>query len=216
MADAKTTTTTTTLFNGATNYHGFIESWSGGEATITVARATGNSDQAIQNAIKTALNSESDDNKVTEGFYVQQYQLGFQRTVQNQYFMNIKGAVAILGRGQGTLSLSGLVGKADQFLKLFGANKDGSSGQSADGSFARDFCNPLVIVIKGGTQLKSCGSQGAVSANGLGVTFICSNVIINNFSVQGQLQADGAEMQVAGIQAQFTALDVKTAAQASN
>lgn len=192
------------VFSGAPNYAGYIESWKGGRASIRVARADSNTKDAIAAAVTKVWKGEDKNAKdVNKGFMVNQYQVSFQRTVQNQYFLNIEDAVAILGRGQGTVTLTGLVGSAEDFATLIGASKTG-------GTTTDDFCKPLIIMISGTTQVNDCATRNATNGTGDGTTFICSNVIINNFSVTGQTQADGAEMQVANISATFTNLEMKS------
>lgn len=185
--------TTTKLFTGASKYAGYIESWRGGRASIKVYRGD--------------KNSSTEGVGAKNGFLVNQYSLTYQRTVQNQYFLNVEDAVAILGRGQGQVQLTGLVGSAEALKKLLS-----TTGNENDA--VEDLCNPLIIEITGTTQMNSCAdTQGLTSKP---VTFICRNAIIQQFSIQGQLQAEGAEMQVANIAAQFTALEMKEEASSSN
>ena len=195
------------VFSGAPNYAGYIESWKGGRASIRVARADANTQEALAAAVTEAWSGADKSAKdVNKGFMVNSYQVSFQRTVQNQYFLNIEDAVAILGRGQGTVTLTGLVGSAEDFATLLGASKTGGT----TGTITDDFCKPLIIMISGTTQVNDCATRTAANGTGDGTTFICSNVIINNFAVTGQTQADGAEMQVANITATFTNLEMKS------
>jgi hypothetical protein len=192
------------IFNGASNYAGYIQSWKGGRSAIRIIRAADNTESAINTAFD-ALIAKS--NKVTEiekgindGFMVNSYQIGFQRTVQNQYFLNVEGAVAILGRGQGQITLSGLVGKADALAKLLG------STEKTTGTLKDDFCTPLCIMVSGTTQMNECPKKSDINS---GAVFLCGNVVVQSFTITGQTQADGAEIQSANIVGTFTRLNMK-------
>jgi hypothetical protein len=176
---------------------------------VRVIRAEDNTAEAINNALTSLANGTGGGDIVdgiNDGFMISQYQITFQRTVQNQYFLNVPDAIAILGRGQGQLTLSGLVGKADALATLLGSTPSADGKKGTSGSFVEDFCHPLCIMISGTTQMNDCSTTD----KNAGAVFLCGNVIIQQFAITGQTQADGAEMQSANLVGTFTRLDMKS------
>lgn len=198
------------IFNGASNYAGYIQSWKGGRAAVRVIRAKDHTAEAINNALTDLANGggKGISDGINDGFMISQYQITFQRTVQNQYFLNVPDAIAILGRGQGQLTLSGLVGKADALATLLGSTPSTTVGTGTTGTFVEDFCRPLCVMISGTTQMNDCKQEDTNA----GAVFLCGNVIIQQFAITGQTQADGAEMQSANLVGTFTRLDMKSGA----
>ena len=184
----------TNIFNGAPGIAGYIQSFDGGRALITIKR---------QNDTNTTGQTAS----AEEGFLVQQYQVQFQRGTQLQRFLNMKEAIAIVGAGQGTVTLTGLVGKLSAFEKLLaGSVQTGNTNVNGDVKMVgvHDVCNPVMITIKDANGYKSCkdpltGKDGEI---------ICKNAIISAITFTGQVDANGTIMQQASLQATFNGLSV--------
>jgi hypothetical protein len=167
------------VFNSTNQYAGFYQTFSGGDVAITIGRASGGSTRA--------------DSEAGEGFMVSQYAISFNRAVSTQRFLNMKEVVAILGAGQGTIQLSGLVGKLEAFQKLLmGSNND-----------KEDICNQLVVTITDASTMEKC-SGGTPKAG----TIRCSGGIVQGIQLGGTMDNQGVLMQTGSVVIQFTQLEI--------
>lgn len=187
----------TNIFNGAPGIAGYIQSFDGGRALITIKR------QFDANGKENT--SPGDIASAEEGFLVQQYQVQFQRGTQLQRFLNMKEAIAIVGAGQGTVSLTGMVGKLSAFEKLLAGNVS-SGTPAAQMKGTHDVCNPVMITIKDANGYRACKKSGELT--GTDGEIICKNAIISSINFTGQIDANGTIMQQATLQATFNALDI--------
>lgn len=171
-----------TIFNSSNTYAGFYQTYAGGEAAIRISRSAGG----------TAVDVDSD---AGDGFMVNQYRATFTRQVGQLRFLNMKEIVGTLGAGQGALTLTGLVGRLEDFEKLLlGSNND-----------TEDICNQLVIEITDMSSMVACTNGQANKAKG---TIRCSGGIVQGIELGGQIDASGVLMQTGNLTIQFTQLDI--------
>lgn len=168
------------IFNSTNQYAGYYQTFSGGDTAITIKRATG---------------GEEVDAKGGDGFMVSQYQVQFARNVNIQRFLNMEQAVAIVGAGQGTMQLTGLVGTLDAFQRLL-LGSDNTK---------EDVCNQLTIEIKDASSFNKCVDNNGTSQSG---TIRCSGGIVQGIQLGGQIDQAGVLMQTGSLTIQFTQLDI--------
>lgn len=110
------------------------------------------------------------------------------RGVQLRHFMNGSTA-AFVGRGNGTVTITGLFGTADQMRNLLGSNND--------------ICKlSRTITLKSGL-LKKCTNDGAVSTSS-DTTITLHGCIVQNFNIGKQLTQDGQVYETASVQMVLT------------
>ena len=171
-----------TIFNSSNTYAGFYQTYTGGEAAIRISRSAGGA----------AVEVDAD---AGNGFMVSQYQATFQRQVGQLRFLNMKEIVGTLGAGQGTVTLTGLVGRLEDFEKLL-------LGSSND---TEDICNQLVIEITDMSSMVECTNGKSKKTKG---TIRCSGGIVQGIQLGGQIDASGVLMQTGNLTIQFTQLDI--------
>ena len=169
------------LFNGTSKYAGYMEAFRGGKAEIQVYRKSASGEGART--------------KIGEGFMVSGYNAQFQRDVTLNYFLNIEDAVALIGRGTGTLSLQGMIGRLEDFDNLLGNTDAGE-----------DICNMLVVEITGATNFQKCttDASGATTTSSGSGTIICAGGIITGVTLAGQVQQNGQTLQQGSLAIKFT------------
>lgn len=145
--------------------------------------------------------SDGTGTSLDNGFLCDQYTINWARPANAKRFLNVKNPVAIVGYGNGTLTLTGLVGTYDGFQKLIG-------GSGSD----NDVCSPLYCLIQASNHYKSCDSD--VSSGNTGVDWECFNLLLSNIAVTGQVQDNGVLFQQANVT--FTMGGLKPTAGASN
>ena len=60
--------------------------------------------------------------EVDKAFLCNSITIRFARSVSQMYFLNVSGTSYQIGRGTGSMTISGLLGSAEDFGKMFGAN----------------------------------------------------------------------------------------------
>ena len=118
----------TNVFNGVEGFSGFFEAFRGDSVSITFSRSGSNNNV-----------TDSD-----EGFLVQSYTAQWGRPVQIDHVLNRTKPVILLGAGQGTLQVVGLVGTAEGMDQLLQSN---------------EMCTPLTAVIRGAATFQNCDGQ---------------------------------------------------------
>ena len=103
-------------------------------------------------------------------------QVEFAREVQQSYFLNVNGIGYILGRGTGTLSLSGMLGNAEDFAKLFGNE-------------TKNPCDGIYTV-----KLDAFGMMPCNSTDSNARCIIMNGVIPRGFSISTQIQEQTGAM----------------------
>jgi hypothetical protein len=111
------------------------------------------------------------------------------RGVQLRHFLN-GGTAAFVGRGNGTVTISGLFGTADQMSNLLGSSNN-------------DICKmSRTITLKSGL-LKKCTNDGAVSTAS-DATITLHGCIVQGFTINKQLTQDGQVYETASVQMLLT------------
>lgn len=170
------------IFNGVTGFSGFYNAFSGENVQITFARASANSD-----SIDIANGSNLD-----EGFLVQQYTAQWQRPLAMERVLNRTKPVAMMGSGQGTLQLTGLVGTRDGITSLLQAD---------------ELCEPLVCIIRGAASFTDCNNKETQSGNELIIKL--TNVISDMITITGSSQQAGLQLQSATARFQFGGFSIE-------
>lgn len=170
------------VFNSGNNIAGYFQTYKGGKAAISVFRKS----------------KGGSGDSVGSGFMVSQYNVAFQRAVALQRFLNLKDSVAIVGAGNGTIQLTGLVGKLEDFNELLGDS----------GDMSKDICDPLYVRITDSSSFAACEGTGADSANSSG-DIICGNCIVTGVNLGGQIDQNGVIMQTGSLTLTFNELEIK-------
>lgn len=115
---------------------------------------------------------------------VQSAQIGFQRNIQKQHFIN-SGSAILIGRGQGTLTLTGLFGTAEDMKNLVGS-PDNPCGLAQN------------ISIEAGVLRPCKGDAGEMeTGDPMKSTITCVDCICTAVSINTTLQQDGQLYQQA-------------------
>ena len=104
---------------------------------------------------------------VDRAFLCQSATVNFGRSVQKMFFINVNGVAYTLGRGSGTLSLTGLLGDSEDFGELFGSD-------------VTDPCNGLFTV-----QLDAFGMQPCNEDRPKGKLYM-TGVVPQSFAITAQ------------------------------
>lgn len=159
----------TPVFDGVDGFSGFFKSFDGENVSITFKRK----------GVEDDLDS---------GFLADGYSATWRRGVMIQRLLNKKKPVAQLGPGDGTLSLTGLLGTSEGVKKFLTGD---------------DVCEPLTVVITGNSSFKDCdgksGSATKVTLTGV----IPSSVTLGSQQAQG-----GIMMQSCRLDAVFTGFSI--------
>lgn len=129
---------------------------------------------------------------IDDGFLCDSYTIDWSRPTQSKRFLNNPKPVAIVGYGNGTLAIRGLVGTYNGFEKFLGYNGNNRT------STQDDICNPLYCLIKSSNSYVKC-NNGGTGANASGVDWDCYNLVLSNIRVTGQVQDNGVLFQQADV-----------------
>jgi hypothetical protein len=166
------------IFSGSTGYAGFYgPSASGNNVVVTISRSNGTSKKNVVDP--------------NNGFLADTYQIQWGRTVQIKRVFNNNKPVAIVGFGQGTVTLRGLIGTAAGFEDIVGGNSTAGN---------KDLCLPLLITIDGSGAYNKCTGEGVASETQGGATFSLSGCILSNINITGTIETNsGTVMQQADV-----------------
>lgn len=114
--------------------------------------------------------------------------INFSRTISKRYFVNIPGCAYIVGMGNGTMQVSGLLGKADDFKELFGANLS-------------DPCKTVRTATIKTKPLQACDGN---SVNSDKITL--TGVIPNSIRIDTRIEQDGVLYYMASGSFEFTGM----------
>ena len=137
-------------------------------------------------------------------FLCDSYTINWGRPVNIKHFLNTPKPAAIVGYGNGTLTVSGLFGSLAGFQKLTGT--DGNE----------DLCNPLAALIRGASGMIQCldDKDKITSAEKVNdsIAWQCYNLIVQNINVTGQVQENGNLFQQGNVVFQIGGLVPKAIA----
>lgn len=154
------------IFTGSTGYAGFYGPVTG-DLELTIARANN------KNASVTA----------NTGFLADGYNIAWGRSVQIKRVFNNDKPIAIVGYGQGTVTISGLIGSKEGFEAIVGDSED--------------VCNPLTITIKSASGFSECTGN---KTTGNSVNLTLTGCLLSNIAVQGQIESSsGTRLQQANV-----------------
>ena len=168
----------TNIFNGSDSYVGFINAASNEDVVVIISRAGG------------------DSKKLSASFLVSDFQIGFQRGVALQTFLNVKGRVAMLGLPSGTIALAGLLGSADDFEEFLSSDVE------------NDACQPLVITITASNGFTACKKDGSTDTSSKPCKFVCSGALVQSVNTTGRVDQNGIMVITANVQMQFTKMQL--------
>lgn len=163
------------VFSGNTGYSGFYgPNASGNDVSLTIARASDS-----ENGIEALANT---------GFLADSYGIQWGRSVNIRRVFNNNKPIAVVGFGQGSITLQGLIGSFEGFKTITG----GSSGSSSDGN--KDLCDPLIITIKGSGSYNECKGNAVSLDNHGGVEFTLTGCLLSTIAVTGQIESQSGTM----------------------
>ena len=165
------------IFSGSPGYAGFYgPNPTGTDVTLMIARASN------ANYSKDAL--------ANQGFLADTYQIQWGRSINVRRVFNNNKPIAVVGFGQGTITLQGLLGTYEGFENIVGAN---------DTSANEDLCDPLTITISGASTYNACEDKGEVnSTTTQGPEFKLTGCLLSNINITGQIETNtGALLQQA-------------------
>lgn len=147
------------VFNGVTGFSGFYKAYDGLMTSIAFQRA----------GTKQVLDAS---------FLVQTVNINWGRSINLQRVLNNTKPIAMVGVGNGTLSLGGMVGTYGAFARLVeDDNKENS-------------CHPLSAVIASGTGFVGCTDSGdQKDLYGVGINL--SNLLLTNITYTHEFAAAG-------------------------
>ena len=163
------------IFNGVEGFSGFFEAFSGENVTISFARGNATTDTIDTDA----------------GFLVQSYNAQWTRPVSIDHVLNRKKPVALIGVGQGSLQIQGLVGTPDGLSKIMQAN---------------ELCEPLTAIIRGAANFKACEGVGTGSGS---CVITLGNVLPQGIAISGSSQNQGINLQSANATFLFGSMSVE-------
>lgn len=120
-------------------------------------------------------------------------QLSFNRAVSRRYFLNTTGMAYIIGIGHGTMGVNGLLGKAEDFATVFGA----------DASNPCSNINTAVINVSGMQECGANANSGIRPDNG---KITLSGVIPVGFGITTTIEQDGVLYYAANATFEFNGL----------
>lgn len=115
------------------------------------------------------------------GFLIDQYQLSWSRDVRTKRMFNLSGRLAIVGSGSGTLTLSGLVGAADQFEQLIQKTS------------SQDICSSPVCTIAANNGFGIC-QNGKSTTSTNAVEIECTGILLAQIGINGQISENNTLM----------------------
>ena len=164
----------TPVFDGVDGFSGFFKSFDGENVSITFKRK----------GVEEDLDS---------GFLAQSYTATWQRGVLIQRLLNKKKPAVMLGSGDGTLRMAGLLGTTEGVKKFLTGD---------------DVCEPLTVIITGNNSFKECGEDGGVQKSGTAAKITLTGVIPSSVSLGAQQAQGGILMQSCQLDAQFTGFSI--------
>lgn len=127
---------------------------------------------------------------------VESVQLSLQRGTQKKHFLNADSAM-LVGKAQGTLTLTGLFASAEAMSKILNGN-----GKNA--------CTMKQTIVVNAGSLVTCttanGTESKSENLATGAKLTCKDCVATAFSLTNQLQQDGQLFQQATVT--FTVTDV--------
>lgn len=158
------------IFGKSTGYAGFYGPEDSGDLELMIARGESGGTNVIAN----------------EGFLADGYTIDWGRAVSIKRVFNNDKPIAIVGHGQGTVNIQGLIGTKEGFEAIVGTS----------GSTKQDLCTPLTITIKSGSPYNSCSNAGDAKAVALKLT----GCVLSRINVQGSINTDnGTRLQQANV-----------------
>ena len=120
-----------------------------------------------------------------DGFIIESYSISWQRPIEYRRAFNRKGNIANLGKGTGSMTLTGLVGPADEFEALMEA----TSGN--------DVCKSANCVISTGGGYSSCDSNGNQTKASGKLNITAQGIILASINMGGQLSEGAVSLTTA-------------------
>ena len=118
------------------------------------------------------------------GFLVDRYVISWSRSVTTKRMFNMSGRLAIVGAGNGTLQLTGLVGAADEFEQLIQKTS------------SQDICATPVCTILANNGFGVCQNGESTHTNDA-VEIVCKGVLLGGITIDGQI-ADNSTLLTQG------------------
>jgi hypothetical protein len=173
------------VFSGNAGYAGFYgPSATGTDVTMTIARAS---------KAKTNQNQNQND-LANSGFLADTYNIQWGRAVNVRRVFNNNKPIAVVGFGQGTITLQGLLGTYAGFKTIIG----GDEYDSTEGN--KDLCDPLIITIAGSGAYNACQNGNVVAGTQGGVNFKLTGCLLSTINVTGQIETQsGTLLQQANV-----------------
>lgn len=162
----------------------------GGNGSITAL-------YGLENTSSTVTFSNIGEDSFKYGFLVESYQLTWGRQVITKRVFNLDGRVAITGAGQGTLTLTGMVGAADEFEKLIGATT------------GADICDKVTCTIEANSGFATCSSDGSTQKHKGAVEITCKGVLLASIGMGGQISDANALISQGTLTFNITGLDIR-------
>lgn len=163
------------IFTSVPGYAGFYGPTSGVNVMVSFGRG-----EVDASKVTASLNN---------GFLCDRYDIRWQRPAQAKRFLNVDRPVAIVGFGNGQLTLTGLLGTYEGFESIIG---------DRTATTATDACNPLFCSITSANSFASCESGKGVAQSG-NVQWLCHNLLLADINVTGQVQDNGVLFQQATV-----------------
>ena len=139
------------------------------------------------------------DESLKLGFLVDQYQIGWARSVMTKRMFNMSGRLAIVGSGNGTLTLSGLVGAADEFEQLIQKTS------------SQDVCASPVCTILANNGFGVCQNGESVKSNDA-VEIVCKGILLANISLGGQISDNNTLLTQGTLTFSISGVDINSKA----
>lgn len=114
------------------------------------------------------------DESLKLGFLVEQYQIRWSRSVMTKRMFNMNGRLAIVGAGNGSMTLSGLVGAADEFEQLIQKTS------------SQDVCASPVCTILANNGFGVCQNGESIKSNDA-VEIVCKGILLADITLGGQI-----------------------------
>lgn len=166
------------IFSGNSGYAGFYgPSTTGNNVSVMISRASGRGGNT--NAL------------ANEGFLADTYNIQWGRSVSIRRVFNNSKPIAIVGYGQGTVTLRGLIGTVQGFQNIVGASPNDENA---------DICDPLLITIENDAAYNKCTNNTVSQNPANNAYFDLTGCLLSNIVVTGQIESQsGAMLQQADI-----------------
>lgn len=120
--------------------------------------------------------------------------LQFARTVSRQFFLNVNGIAYLVGVGNGSLTLTGLLGKSSDFVSVFGVDLDNPCGN----------LTTATLDVTGMTEC-TAGTSNKPANNGI---ITLGGLIPVSVAITASVQNDGLLFYSANATFQFSKLSM--------